>query len=126
MKKKVIINLVVGLVMAVVVFFLNWETDRTLFHRLCDSCFVAGVMLMGVGGLKWARNAGAFDMMSYGLSSALDMTFPWIKREHKDADFVAYKERKQEERKPASDLLIAGAVYLALAVIFLILYQLTT
>lgn len=126
MKKKVIINLVVGLVMAVVVFFLNWETDRTLFHRLCDSCFVAGVMLMGVGGLKWARNAGTFDMMAYGISAALDMALPWLKREQKDVDFAAYKERKQEERKPAGDLLIAGAVYLALAVIFLILYQLTT
>lgn len=125
MKKKVIINLVMGFVMAVGVFFLYWEDERSLLHRLCDGCFVSGVLLLGMGGLKWARNAGTFDMMSYGISSALHMTFPWIEQERKDADFVAYKERKKEERKPAGDLLIAGAVYLVLAVIFLILYQLT-
>lgn len=125
MKKNIIINLIMGLVLAIGVFFLYWGEDRTVFHRLCDGFFTAGVLLLGMGGLKWARNAGTFDIMAYGISSAFHMTFPWLKSEQKDADFVAYKERKREERKPAADLVIAGAVYMALAIVCLVIYQLT-
>ena len=125
LKKNVIVNLIVGLVLAVAVFFVDWGVEKTLFHKLCDSCFVAGVVLAGMGGLKFARNAGTFDIMAYGIGSAFMMTFPWIKTERKDADFVAYKERKKAERKPSGDLLIAGAVYLVLAFSWLGIYQLT-
>lgn len=125
LKKSVIMNLVVGLLIAVPVALLDWGMEKVLLHRLCDGFFVAAVVLLGVGGLKVARNAGTFDMMSYGLGAAFKMTFPWIKMEKKDADFVAYKERKREERKPAADLLIAGAIYLVLALIFLAIYQAT-
>ena len=116
--------MIVGLVMAVGVFFLYWEEDRTILHRLCDGCFVAGVMLLGVGGLKFVRNTGSLDIMGYGITEAVHMTLPWLRIEKKDVDFAAYKERKRDERKTSSDLLAAGAVYLVLAIIFLIIYQL--
>lgn len=125
LKKNVIVNLIAGLLLAVAVFLVDWGIEKTFLHKLCDSCFVPGVMLLGLGGLKWARNAGTFDIMAYGIGSAFYMTFPWIKQERKDADFVAYKERKREERKPASDLLIAGTIYMALAFICFGIYQLT-
>lgn len=124
-RKKILINLNIGLVVAVAVFFFRRDSGFPVIHQLCDCCFVAGVLLLGMGGLQVARNAGTFDIMVYGLDSALRMTFPWIMKEKKDADFVAYKERKQEERKPATELLIAGGIYMALAVLLLIIYSAT-
>ena len=123
-KKKFLVNMIIGLVIAAVVFFLYWGDDRAILHRFCDGCFVAGVVLMGMGGLKVARTAGTFDIMSYGIAEAVHMTLPWLRTEKKDADFAAYKERKREERKPSGDLLAAGGIYLALAAIFLVLYLL--
>lgn len=124
-RKKILIDLNFGLVIAAIVFFFRRDNGFPLVHQLCDCCFVAGVLLLGMGGLKVARNAGTFDMMAYGLDSALRISLPWITKEKKDADFVAYKERKKEERKPATEMLIAGSVYMALAVILLIIYSAT-
>ena len=117
-RKKILIDLMVGLVAAVAVFFFRQDRGFPLIHLLCDCCFTAGVLLLGMGGLKAARNAGTFDIAIYGIDSALRVTLPWIMKEKKDEDFVAYKERKVEERKPATEMLIAGAIYMALALIF--------
>jgi hypothetical protein len=124
-RKKILTNLNLGLLVAVTVFIVRRDNGFPLVHQLCDCCFVAGILLLGLGGLTVARNAGTFDMMAYGLSSALRMSLPWIVKEKKDADFVAYQERKREERKPATEMLIAGAVYMALALILLIIYSAT-
>lgn len=123
--KRVLVTLVFGLVIAVAVIGGRWNPEGNILHQLCDGFFVAGVLLLGMGGLKVARNAGTFDMMVYGMDAALRITLPWVMKEKKDADFVAYKERKQEERKPAYDLLIAGGIHMALAMIFLVLYTVT-
>ena len=124
-RKRILVNLVFGLMIAVMVIVWRWDPEVNLLHQLCNGFFVPGVLLLGSGGLKVARNAGTFDMMVYGMDSALRITLPWIMKEKKDADFVAYKERKQEERKPAKDLLIAGAIHMALAMILLVLYSVT-
>ncbi len=124
--KRILVTFVFGLIVAVAVISWRWNPEVNLFHQLCNGFFVSGVMLLGTGGLKVARNAGTFDMMVYGMDSALRVTLPWVLKEKKDADFVAYKERKQEERKPADDLLIAGAIHMALAMILLVLYSVTT
>lgn len=121
-KKRFLVNTIVGLVMAVFVFFLYWEEERSILHRLCDACFVPSIMLMGVGFLKLARNAGTFDMMGYGIGEAVHMMMPWLRSEKKDVDFVAYKERKKGVRKSSVDLLAAGGIYLVLSIVFLILY----
>jgi len=125
-KKKFFANLITGFVIAIAVCFIGWASERSLIHKLCDGCFVAAVVLLGVGGLKFARNAGTFDIMAYGLSSALHMMLPWLQGEKKDADFAAYKERVRETRKPARDLLLPGVIYLGLAMVFLFIYMATT
>ena len=114
--------MITGLVLSVVLFFVTANTERTILHRLCDACFVSGIVLLGSGGLKLARNAGTFDMMGYGIGEAFYMFMPWVRGEKKDVDFAAYKERKKTERKSSLDLLAAGGIYMALATVFLILY----
>lgn len=121
-RKKLLANLISGLLIAVIVIFFRYDAEKGLIHQLCDGCFVAGVMLLGFGGLKFARNAGTFDMMAYGIDSALRVTLPWVMKEKKDADFVAYKERKQETRKPAKPEVVSGLIFLALSLVLLILY----
>lgn len=124
--KRILVTFVLGLFIAIAVIGWRWNPDVNLFHQLCNGFFVPGVLLLGSGGLKVARNAGTFDMMVYGMDAALRITLPWVMKEKKDADFVAYKDRKQEERKPAYDLLIAGAMHMALAMILLVVYSVTT
>lgn len=98
-------------------------------RMLCDGCFVAAAMLLGSGGLKFARNQGTFDMMTYSMKSVFHLHFPFAKMnsplEEREEDFVEYKERKRAKRKPASDLLWSGLIYLIASVVFLVLYLLT-
>ncbi len=121
-RKHFLIFLITGLLSAAMVVYYRWNPEKHLFHQLCDGAFVAGVVLVGIGGLKFARNGGTFDMMVWGLDSVIRTTFPWMLKERQDADFVAYAERKRESRQSAKPELLAGAFYLALSVIFLVIY----
>ena len=121
-RKKLLANLISGVVIAAMVVVFRWDMEKGLLHQLCDGCFVAGVMLLGLGGLKFARNAGTFDMMSYGINSVLRVTFPWMMKEKKDADFYEYQTRKRESRKPAKPEVICGLGFMILSFVLLMLY----
>ncbi len=123
-RKNLLVNLITGFVVAVIVIVFGLGSEKSICHLLCDGTFVAAVILLGIGGLKFARNGGTFDIMAYGIGSAVRMTFPWLLKERKDADFAAYKERKREIRQSAKPELLAGLVYLVLALIFLVIYSL--
>ena len=121
-RKHFLIFMITGLLSAAIAVYYRWDPEKLLFHQLCDGAFVAGVVLVGIGGLKFARNGGTFDIMVWGLDSVVRTTFPWMLKDRQDADFVAYKERKKESRQSAKPELLAGAFYLALSVIFLVIY----
>ena len=122
--KKWITSLVTGFVIAVLVIVVNWKLDQPFIQRLCDGAFVSGILLLGMGGLKFVRNQGFFDIASYGISYSIHMAIPSL-GPLKDEDLLSYKERKKEERKPAGDIVMAGCVYLIVAVILLVIYELT-
>ena len=128
--KGFLIFLVVGLVIAIAVIIANWRLTQPVTQRLSDGFFVAGVLLIGMGGLKYVRNQGFFDMASYGITAAFHTAFPGTRSnsplDQREEDFLSYKERKKAERKPATEILLAGAAYLALAAIMLVIYLLTT
>lgn len=71
------------------------------------------------------RNQGLFDIMSYGIKTVFNIHWPWIaprsKEEGKEA-FHEYRLRKREIRKSPAGILLAGAVYLALAFVMLAVY----
>lgn len=123
-RKTFLVSLGVGLVIGIIVFFLNTQNMESLFGRLCDGCFVAAVMVLGAGGLKFASNKGAFDMMGYSLKSVFHIHLPGTKTSNETEDFYDYTQRKAGKRRGASGILLAGLVYLVLASIFLILYSL--
>lgn len=122
-RKYLLVNLIFGFVIAALVVWARWDTEKLLSFQLCDATFVAGMLLIGLSGLKFARNGGTFDMMAYGIGSAVRVTMPWVAKERKDVDFAAYKERKREERKPARGEFTAGAIYMIISVLCYIVYS---
>ncbi len=123
--KTRITDFVLGAVIAGVVIFANRGMDYSLSQRLCDGCFVAGGLLLGTGGLRFCKNQGAFDMITYGASTAFYTAFPAAQSmERRGEDFIAYRERKHRKDKPCADLVISGCAYLALALICLLIYYL--
>ena len=117
-----------GAVIATAVAILGWTRGHSVLRLLCDGCFVAAVVLLGSGGLKFARNQGTFDMMTYSLKSVFHLHYPFSKMnsplEEREEDFVDYKERKRVTRKSSAELLWAGLFYLIAAVLFLVIYLL--
>lgn len=126
--KGILVTLVVGAGIAAAVMALNWSRDVGFLQKLCDGLFVAAVMLLGSGGLKFFRNQGVFDMMSFGIAQTYYTMFPSAKmnlpEERQKEDLYEYQQRKRKERKSPAELLIAGAVFLALSLIAFGLYKL--
>lgn len=125
--KKLIPYFAAGVVIFVVVIVLNRDQDYTLIHRLCDGFFVAGALLLGMGGLKFCRNQGAFDMISYGVVSTFHNHFPGAKMDsplQEREDYVSYAERKRAERKSPKEFFVVGSAFMIPAVILLVVYML--
>ena len=121
--RSFLISLAAGAVIAAAVFALNLSREYGALRSLCDGFFVAAVFLLGIGGIKAARNKGSFDVAGFGLRHVVDMTIPALRREEKE-NMQQYRERKALERKSSVGLLLAGGVYLAISVIVLVIYEL--
>ena len=117
-----LVHLVTGAVIAGAVTALNLSREYGFLRCLCDGLFVAAVVLLGVGGIKAARNKGTFDVAGYGLRHVLDITVPAFRRDEPE-DMQQYRERKALERKSPAPLLLSGLVYLALAAVILVVYE---
>ncbi len=122
--KDIITGLIVGAIIFTFVMILNPQAEYgSISLRICDAFFVATVVVLGFGGLVWCRNKGTFDMITFGVSTAFHIHFPLSKNvDAEKEDFYKYRERKAKERKPISGILIAGAIYLCLSLIMLIIY----
>ncbi len=146
--KKILICFIIGFVLAIAVTFIHWPIEKVsetvdgvtkthwswypdvpVAQKFCDGFFVSGMLLFCLGGLKFFRNKGTFDMLTYGVSYVLYVTFPTLNDrrpiEQRNEDYYGYTQRKQEERKPASDMLIAGAIHLGISVLLYLIYLLT-
>lgn len=121
--RDLLANLITGGVVAVAVFVLGMSREYTVLRCLCDGAFVAAVFLLGLGGIKVARNKGTFDVAGFGLRSVVDITIPALRRAEKE-DIQQYRERKAMERRSAVGMLLAGVIYLALSLVFLLLFYL--
>lgn len=125
--KSFLANLITGLLVAIAVFALGMSREHSVLRGFCDGFFVASVVLLGFGGIKYVRNKGAFDVAGYGLKTALNMNLPWLKSnsplEHRDEEFLDYRARKEKSRKSAAPELKAGAIYLVLSLILLAIYM---
>ena len=122
--KDIILGLVVGAIVFAAVLIINpQEAYGDLILRICDGFFVATVVVLGFGGLVWCRNKGAFDMITFGVSTAFHLHYLFSKNLYEEKeDFYGYKQRKAAARKPVTGILIAGAIYLGLSLVMLAIY----
>ena len=128
MKKKILrysIASAVGLALAFVILcFKNIfsQTDAVkVFQILCDAFFVTGICFACIGVIMLAGNGGAFDMLGYAFVMLFDALRKDIsKRKYKD--FYEYRQAKKEKKRNVLYMFVVGGAFIAISVIFLILY----
>ncbi len=123
MKKhlKYWITLLVGLV---AVFGIAWAKDilsqkdaARICHILCDSFFSVGTVMSCAGLLIFSANEGTFDMLSYGVSSFLDIFRAKSKKKYDT--FYDYRESRAEKKISFGFLLICGLCFVAVSLVLL-------
>ena len=128
MKKNILrysIASAVGLALAFVILcFKNIfsQTDAVkVFQILCDAFFVTGICFACIGVIMLAGNGGAFDMLGYAFVMLFDALRKDIsKRKYKD--FYEYRQSKKEKKRNVLYMFVVGGAFIAISVIFLILY----
>lgn len=92
------------------------------YRILCDAFTIPGVLMIMFGFLVVVSNEGIFDGLLYAVTYAARALIPFGRqREHeKYADYV---ERKRDKRVSGFGFLfISGAVFMAVAMVFLMLF----
>ncbi len=121
---KYLITFVVGLILALWVMISKdlFAEERVymIYQILAESFSVPAVLMLGFGGLVFVSNEGMFDSLSYGLTSFMDL-FRKEKR-NKFKTFYDYKESKKDRSMSFGYLLICGIVFVAIAIVFHLLY----
>ena len=123
--RKYLITIAAGLLGAFAIAYskdiFSVTDPATLYHILCDSFFVMGVVLTGFGLLIFSTNEGTFDMLVYGVSSFVDI-FRRTSRKKYDT-FYDYRAAHQEKKVKFGFMLICGLAFLAVAGVMYLLYS---
>ena len=94
-----------------------------LIRVICDSFFLTGFFALSLGGLIVCSSKGAFDALSY-LVYSFFVNHNWSKTKFKDKKtYIEYVQEKREKSNSApSYLLLVGLIYIAISIVFLIVY----
>lgn len=93
----------------------------TVYHILCDSFFVMGVVITGLGLLIFSTNEGTFDMLVYGVSSFVDIFRRQSKKKYET--FYDYRAAHQEKKVQFGFMLICGIALLLLSGVMYMMYR---
>lgn len=95
---------------------------KELLRILGDAFTIPGLLLVFSGLLVWLSNEGSLDGITYVVSYAFNRLIP--NAAHKGETYGEFLERKHG-KKPAgfAFLLVTGLVFLAVSVVFLVLYH---
>jgi hypothetical protein len=126
-RRALALNVLLGFIIAAAVVAIEYSYGYTLLRLLSDGFFTSTVLLLGMGGLTAARNAGMFDIMGFSVRSIVGIVIPGsrIGDPHDGETLLEYKERKAENRKSPKSILLAGLVHAAIMVVVLTIYLLT-
>lgn len=125
--KKLLVDLVLGLVIALASAFLfglfQAASTSDLFRIASDCFFVPAVILLAIGGLTWTKNGGVWDGIGFTFKTAMNR----VKRNYDEERMTFAEYREERERKTSSpkSALIAGAIYLVFALLFLAVYNMS-
>ena len=119
--RKYLITLIAGLAAVAAIVWVKDIFAQTepaaVCHILCDAFFVVGWVTFAAGALVFTSNEGAFDMLSYGMSSFLDLFRE--KSRKKFHTYFDYKQSKAEKKFSFGFLLICGLLFLAISLVLL-------
>lgn len=123
--KKYLFTLLIGFSTAALIAWSKGVFAQTapvqIFHILCDSFFVVGVVITCVGLLVFSSNEGTFDILVYGMSSFIDM---FRKKSTKKYDtFYDYRESRADKKIGFGFMLICGLVFIAISLVMYLLYR---
>lgn len=129
MFKRILPYLITALISAIITVIIIcakqvWaaESTKITMQILSDAFFVSGVILAGVGLIIFASNGGAFDMLGFAVILFFNLFRKDVnKRKYKD--FYEYREAKKDRKHRMAFMLIVGLIFIAIAVIFLIVYS---
>ena len=96
-------------------------TDAEKYRILSDAFTIPGVILIMVGLLVMVSNGGFFNGMAYAFSYAARLLVPGVSKDvGRYGDFI--ERRARRGKTGYGFLIIVGAAFLAVAIVFLILF----
>ena len=116
------VMLLVGFAIFAAVLIMDLTRGNSVIRSLCDGFFVAGMLVMGMSGLMFAGNEGVFDIFGFGISHLFTTRWPGLSTmpdDHRKEKYVDYKARKRKNPSKPLPVLLAGAIYMVLAVLML-------
>ena len=123
--KKYLITIGVGLAFALLVanskaVFAQTELSK-IFHILTDSFCVPAVLISGMGALVFVSNEGAFDGITYAVTSFLDI----FRKEKKNQyhTYFDYKESKGKRDTSFGFMLIVGLGFMVITGVMYLFYR---
>ena len=106
-------------------FFVGGLETQERIRYLADAFTIPGVTLTLSGLLVWCTRKGAFDGLTFSVGLFFRTIFrPGTMTKQKYPDYVAEKREKRKEKPGYAYLYAAGGLFLAVAVVFLLLYYL--
>lgn len=123
---KYLIAAAVGALFAVAVLLIGQysaATDKPSKYRMLSDAFTfAGVLLTLFSALVFISSKGGFDGIGYALGKLVGMLVPFA--DGKNETYAEYKDRKHSgsSAEGHSCTFFCGIVYLAVSVIFTVLY----
>lgn len=91
-----------------------------VFHILCDSFFVVGVVVTSFGLLIFSSNEGTFDMLLYGTKLFFGM---FRKDATKKYDsFYDYRQEREKHKFSFGFLVLCGLIFLAISFVMYYFY----
>ncbi len=99
------------------------QTLTVKYRILCDAFTVPGAICLCLGVLIWASTDGFFDGLTYCLAIAWRSMIPGG-RATPPEKYYDYVQRKREKRITGYGFIpIVGAVFMAVAIVFLLLFN---
>lgn len=100
----------------------DFNVTAWVFHILCDSFSITGVICCCIAGLIFCSNKGAYDGLFFGVRQAVGVMFKDPSK-LKYKDLYEYKQAKAKNRAEFKYMLWIGLAYLLVGIIFLVLYK---
>ena len=124
--KRYFITAVIGLVIVIAICFSRnvfaVENTGALFTVLSDAFLVPGMIFLGLGIIFYATNEGLFNAISYGMKIIGRTLAPPKGEKIINEEFHEYHARMSKKKIKFRHFILVGAIYLAIAVLFTILY----